>query len=125
MYVKWKRYERGFRRYHPPRSRLPETLLVAVLVVSKRVNGKPRQRQLAYLGSIREERLGEARNRGWFWQSVDQATARLDLMPTRRKRLEAALALRVPRPAAKEVDTATKAAAKELAEIKARLGGRR
>jgi hypothetical protein len=42
----------------------------AILVRSKRVDGKPRQEHVAYLGSITDKRLKIDLQRCWFWNHV-------------------------------------------------------
>ena len=62
MYVRWKKRERSRRGWHTE----PPQLLTAVLVESRRVDGKPRQRTVAYLGSIRSDYLDDATFRFYF-----------------------------------------------------------
>ena len=90
MYVRWQ-----------SRSRLrsgKSPLITAELVESRRVDGKPRQRVLAYLGGIREayidvrERIHRA-----FWLSVDAHLDKLGIDPDARARVEARVESRVRR----------------------------
>jgi hypothetical protein len=74
------------------------TIWSAVLVESVRVNGRPRQRHVAYLGTITESGISKVCVRGWYW---DRLTQRLDglsnrILPEDRQRIEAAFAKRVP-----------------------------
>lgn len=109
MYVRWRRKQRVDRHKLGP-------LLCAELVESRRVDGAPRQRILAYLGGIREGRIEVALGRHInFWRGV---TRRLDdlgdgLKPGERERVEEALAKRVRR--------VTDAERAELDEVLARL----
>jgi hypothetical protein len=52
--------------------------LYASLVESVRVNGKPRQRHVAYLGSLRHE--SDVHFRAWRWQEM---RAKLDALGNR------------------------------------------
>jgi hypothetical protein len=72
---------------------------MAVLVESVRVDGKPRQRHIACLGSITDSRIEVVHQRRYFW---DELCARLDRLGNQmslddRRRCEAAIALKVPR----------------------------
>jgi hypothetical protein len=87
MYVRWQRR--------------PHKDTTAVLVESIRVNGKPRQRHIAYLGSFGRWLL-EPHNvdrRAQWWRNV---TSKLDALgkrvsPDDRRKIEAALTKAVPR----------------------------
>jgi hypothetical protein len=96
MYVRWKRYDlRGFYR--------GTTLHSAVLVRSERVDGRVRQRHVAYLGSVRSDRLKYVGRRESFWRDV---TAKLDtfaLSPAERDRVTQRLAAVVPPPTPEEI----------------------
>jgi len=80
---------------------LPEDgISMAVLVESVRVDGKPQQRHIAYLGSIADSAPLMVRIRFW-----DKITERLDRLADRlstaeHKKIEKALSARVPRPTA-------------------------
>ncbi len=91
MYVRWQRRRRVRKRKSSP-------LLTAVLVESCRVDGKPRQKGIAYLGGIREAYVDE---RAWehraFWLSVDERLDALGLDPETRARIEASVESRVRR----------------------------
>ena len=111
MFVRWKRHKRRSRKQSEPDGKggwkwieEPRFLLSAALVRSERVNGKPRQRIVAYLASIRENLLGETWPRIWFWDSADKALA--GLADNDRQKCEAALLSRVRRPTAEEVAAA-------------------
>ena len=97
MYVKWQRR---------PRKRVGGSpLLTAVLVESRRVDGNPRQKHVAYLASIRERFIGVSQGRhDGFWESVDAGLDALGLDADSRDRVEASVAEKVPRVAAKNRD---------------------
>ncbi len=91
MYVKWGSRRRVRRGKSSP-------LLTAVLVESRRVDGDPRQRTIAYLGGIREAYVDV---REWehraFWRGVDERLDALGLDPETRARVEASVESRVRR----------------------------
>lgn len=68
---------------------------VAQLVSSTSVNGAPRQKHLAYLGGIAEDRKGDAEARHRFWTKANAALKKLK--PKDRQKI-AQLAARVPPP---------------------------
>ena len=90
MFVRWQRRGRVRKAKSP--------LLTAVLVESRRVDGKPRQRVIAYLGGIREAHIDEReRQHRAFWRSVDVHLDALGLDPETRARVEASVESRVRR----------------------------
>ena len=73
-------------------------LFTAVLVECRRVDGKPRQRVIAYLGGIREAYVDEReREHRAFWEGVDERLDELGLDPETRARVEASVESRVRR----------------------------
>ncbi len=69
-----------------------------VLVESRRIDGKPRQQTIAYLGSIREGLINLATLRGFFWRDVMQTLDGLGERVSRddRAKIERSIAERVP-----------------------------
>jgi hypothetical protein len=71
----------------------------AVVVENMRIDGKPRQQHVASLASITESRMEVIHQRRYFWDDVhdrlDQLGSRISLYD--RRRIEAAIALKVPR----------------------------
>jgi hypothetical protein len=116
MFVRWKRRERlSVKAWKQREDRSPgwwkkrrlgtgKFLLSAVLVRAERRDGKPRQQVVAYLGSIDEANSGQLAPREHFWRAVDDRLATLDLDPTQRQLVEAALAKRVARLTAAEAE---------------------
>lgn len=93
MFVRWKR------RAKSRRKRLTgETALSAYLVSSERVEGKPRQRVVAYLGSIRENATHYVGHQMGFWEAAAPTLDRLELDPETRSAVEASLTRKVPKP---------------------------
>jgi hypothetical protein len=95
MFARWKRRRlRRLKPWSPP----DDSALHAVLVESHRVDGRPRQRVVRHLGTIRERELGKPLSVDRFWRDVDGRLAALGLDDGRRRAVEATLARRVPRP---------------------------
>ena|SRR6476660_5607119 len=71
----------------------------AILVEGKRIDGRPCQKHIARLASITESRIEVVHQRRYFWDEVherlDQLGNRISLYDQRR--IEAAIALKVPR----------------------------
>jgi hypothetical protein len=99
MYVRWQKKKR-----RTSQAMLGD-LLCVTLVESKRVDGKPRQCVIKYLGSVREEALnhefGKLRIDG-FWQSVTAKLDELNLPKEVRKKIESKIEVRIPRPSVTE-----------------------
>jgi hypothetical protein len=70
-----------------------------ILVESVRVDGKPRQRHVAYLGGITESAIQITAQRLYFWEAVLDGLDRLHnrMSIADRRKIEAAIALKVPR----------------------------
>jgi hypothetical protein len=100
MYVKWE-------------ERLERRGTAAVLVESSRVNGKPRQRHIAYLAtytnslySLEEGEHHDEHNvhrRAWFWHHMTQRLAGLALSAEQRNHITTLVAKRLPKPTTAEV----------------------
>ena len=98
MFVVWRRREKRLKaRWEldwPYR-------LEARLVEGVRVDGKPRQRFIAYIGSIEEPY--DSSDRVDFWDVTSQVLDHLgNRLGEERQKVEGALAARVPRPTAQE-----------------------
>lgn len=113
MFVRWRRKRRKDQRtgeYAPFGNHggrvpvyAPDWLHSASLVESVRIDGKPRQRTIGYLGSIRERFLDPASPHHnahcvYFWRKVDAALDALALPDADRVRVVASLEDVVPRP---------------------------
>jgi hypothetical protein len=83
-----------------PRSSEPRPSLVAVIVESQRVDGRPRQHLIRYVGSIDSLDVQRLSARRRFWDRADAVLAEFD--PKQRERFEQALAAKVPRPTHEE-----------------------
>lgn len=97
----------------------------AVLVKSVRQAGKPKQVFVAHLGSIRESDLrdpGERRNGAmvaYFWRTVDNQLASLDLDENAKCAVCSQVAKRIPRPSRDELARADHERAEHEAAIDA------
>lgn len=91
MYVRWQRKQRADSDGYG-------ALLTATLVESRRINGKPRQRSIAYLGSIREGKIERVlSHHGYFWRDATKRLDLLDMTRGQRDKIETALVSRVRR----------------------------
>jgi hypothetical protein len=109
MYVRWKERQMTRTNRYLGRHRIGARALTGVLVECRRINGSPRQRFVAHLGTIRvsENGMGEvaigtggkARRADIvaFW---DQVSRKLDAVevPYDRDEVEAMVSAKVPRP---------------------------
>src|ERR1041385_1799353 len=98
MFIRWKRRKKA--QPKPGRCLRKRAdkgdSLYCVLVESKRVDGRPRQKAIAYLGSVDEgdrERLCIRVN---FWDHLLPILDRLRIDPTERSKIEAAIESSVP-----------------------------
>jgi hypothetical protein len=101
MYVRWQYWHQRKRRITRYYWQTPADAH-AILVESSRVDGKPKQRHIAYLGSAHGH--PDVHYRAWWWHHM---TAKLDQLGNRigdaRPKIEAALAEKVPPVTAVEV----------------------
>jgi ClpX C4-type zinc finger len=117
MYVRWQPRTKA-ERYRPKGRPGTDTHWSAILVESKRIDGKPTQQHIAYLGSYSENHLHKnpVQCGGRFWDGIDDKL--VDLLAQEkikagdRALIEAALSAKVPRPS----DEAYKQEARRFAE---------
>src|SRR6516165_10277451 len=76
----------------------------AILVEASRVDGKPKQEHIAYLGGITESAIEILPQRCYFWDEVTERLNKLSdrITPEERLRIESAIAERVPLPTGSE-----------------------
>lgn len=93
MYVRWQQYRSQARDQRQRERNDQRARLEATLVKNVRVNGKPRQKHVAFLGSMSID--GSDRPR--FWYDVTTRLTRLSnrLSPAEREQIGAAIAKRV------------------------------
>jgi hypothetical protein len=105
MFIRWQKRSSTAKEGRYRERRQPR--YAAVLVRSERVNGKPVQRHMAFLGSIREGSIAKPGHRVPFWRRVnaklDGVQLKFQLTPEERGRVEALVAERVPRVTAEQV----------------------
>jgi hypothetical protein len=95
VFVRWKRRPLRRRRESSPPD---EHALSAVLVESHRVDGRPRQRVVRYLATIKEGQIADPLSTDRFWRDVDKGLAELELDDDQRRAFETRLEATVPRP---------------------------
>ena len=90
MFVRWKKRKRATKCGAPQRYSW-----YAEVVESVRIDGKPRQKVIAYLASIKPKDLPFAWERAYFWQRANEKLDALDLDSAERAKLDAQLAEKV------------------------------
>ncbi len=126
MFIRWKRRQRSVRVYL--RGNVPAWTRYLYLCESKRIEGKPRQRVVAYLGDFQERYAHDESEEGIkrrksFWWRADQWLEDRELMDEETcKRLQAKIAEAVPRPDEQAL-SAYKAKTEEMLRIRDRLYG--
>ena len=95
MFVRWKRRKLK-KRWRPGYAHY------AQLVESRRIDGKPRQRVIKYLGAVRNPEQLSPGQRFGFWDTANKALSELDLDGDARQAIEAKLLAVVPRPTAEQ-----------------------
>ena len=94
MFVRWRRREKNN----------SDTHLAAILVESVHVDGRPRQRHIAYLSGITEDNVQSVRACNRFWGKVDKRLHGLSLTAQEHERIVYALAVKVRRPTSVETE---------------------
>jgi hypothetical protein len=96
MYVRWQTYRSQALNERQAARNDERARLKAVLVESVRVHGKPRQRHVAFLGSLTFEPIGFDSSRSRFWRDVMTQLERLGnrISPEDRDRILASIAER-------------------------------
>jgi len=106
MYVRWKKQKRSKKvdayyfiqsSTHPQLGKREACLLTAYLVENTRIDGKPKQKILSYLGSINDAKIINSGANEVFWKSVDTHLKALNLKRDQRADIEQKLQLRVPK----------------------------
>src|SRR5258708_10085528 len=70
IFVRWKKRKSVDTRPDHQIYRAGELTYSAELVESYRLNGKPRQKVIAFLGSIKQSELGSVTSRYYFWHHL-------------------------------------------------------
>jgi hypothetical protein len=109
-YVRYKRGKLQHTRQRADGSADQDVRWTAVIVESVRVNGKPRQRHVAWLASITKSLIEVDHRRRYFWDAVYERLDRLGNLISidERRHIEAAVALKVPRLSREEHNASVK-----------------
>jgi hypothetical protein len=93
MFVRWQEYrsKAQSRRLRAFRKKHGQHRLRAVLVESVRIDGRPHQRYLAYLGSVQADR----RDRPRFWYDLTRKLDKCRLSREERNRIKSAIAKKI------------------------------
>ncbi|MPZ40611.1 MAG: hypothetical protein GEU95_21680 [Rhizobiales bacterium] len=96
MFIRWQ--ARKLKKAKFGRGRAGDTAWTAILAESKRVDGRPVQQHIAYLGSITDSamNLQTPAQRMFFYDHVMEQLAALKLAPKVRKAILEAIAKKVP-----------------------------
>ena len=115
MFVRWQEYksQAKSRRLRAFRKKHGQHRLRAMLVETVRIDGKPHQRYLAYLGSVQADR----RDRPRFWYDVTRKLDQCRLPREERNRIKSAIAKKIGG------KVPTKAALKKFERRRAKLMG--
>jgi hypothetical protein len=105
MYIRWQyRWRAGRPQFDPywqdDGTPVQDVHWSAIIVESTRVNGKPKQRHVAYLAGFTESAIKIDAQRCFIWDSITDRLDRLGnrITPADRQKIEAAVAEKVPRP---------------------------
>jgi hypothetical protein len=82
---------------------MPYTLS-AYLVQSKRVDGKPRQEVIAFLGSVTRKDIEKGKPVFRLWRDIEEVFSKLQLDIATKEMVYKAFAEKTPRPSAEEID---------------------
>ena len=95
MFIRWQKY-RSVALWH--RGEPPIKRIKAVLVETVRIDGKPRQKRVAFIASYEAGTLDQISTRSTFWRQARQRLNQINsqITPHDRSKVEAALARRVP-----------------------------
>src|SRR5258705_3096193 len=114
MFIRWQSRQRQKSEFSP--DEIPDIGWTVILAESYSVDGNPRQRHIAYLGSITESSIKIDPQRCHFWDRVTRALDRLgnQVSDDDRAKIEAAIALKVPRPSLAEYRDIARDSARKL-----------
>src|SRR5262245_31779952 len=115
MFVRWKTRTPRRSWYADFPHRNPGPSYSAVLVRSERVDGKPRQKVVLYLGHIKEKYRHSPARRFYFWERADRLLDSLNLTPAERQKIEEQLSAVVRRAIRDEVAQARQETMERLA----------
>jgi hypothetical protein len=99
MFIRWTSRARRTSEFGPNRWAEPDVHHRAILVKAVRIDGKPRQRHVCYLVGFTESRARTAHQR---WNEISERLDKLGDRITDRDKIEAAVAMKLPKPTAAE-----------------------
>jgi hypothetical protein len=102
MFVRWQKRKRKSRAFGGGRG--TDAHWAAILAESARIDGKPTQQHISYLGGIADSAIEIAAQRAFFWREVMQQLDQNRVLKEDRERLEQAIAKKVPRLTRQEYD---------------------
>jgi hypothetical protein len=113
MYVRWQSRKRRHSAYGPRRNE-SDVHWAAIAVENVRVDGKPTQRHITYLGGITESAIRIVHQRYYFWRKVEDELKSLGsrIGKQDRHRIKQAIARKVPRPTKAQGEQVSRDAAK-------------
>src|SRR6476469_8506204 len=94
MFIRWQKY----RSVAYWKKNTPITCIKAVLIEAVRIDGEPRQKHIALIASYQPSKLDQISTRSIFWRHARERLERIgdQITPGERRKIEAALAQRVP-----------------------------
>jgi hypothetical protein len=122
MFVRWQSRKKT-RLVRLGRGETGDTRWTATVVEAVRIDGKPRQKHVACLGSIYESRFASTGGRAAFWNMVTDRLDGLDdrIRPSERRAVEIAIARKVPCPTKRLRAVAVQRAKRYTADLTAGL----
>jgi hypothetical protein len=115
MFVRWQSRKKT-RHVFFGRGKAGDIRWTAILVEAVRIDGKPRQKHVACLGSILESEIKWASVRGEFWTKATERLESLDLPSAERRSIEASIAETVSRPTKQDIAAEKRASQRRKAE---------
>lgn len=100
MFLRWKK------RKFVAKDGAEDVWLAAQIVVSRRINGKPRQKVIKALGRIRQSHLTQVLSRWYFWGRIIRNLSRVDIGNELYNKFERQILETVQKPTYKEADLA-------------------
>jgi len=93
----------------------------AILIENVRVDGKPTQRRIAYLGGITERNIAHEKpaHRIYFWNGVEQKLAVLNFSAKERTAIMQVIAKKVPRVTSRQYQQHARVSAKPTVSVEA------
>jgi len=120
MFVKFSHRSRAY-THRRREGQEPHRTVIVQLVESQRIDGQPRQRIVAHLGTCQEP-IGRDRHRLWFHQRCTEVLDRLDLSADDRGKISAQIAARIPPPTPEEMAEMEREAHAAMSRLSVAMG---